>query len=145
MIDIYADIDDAVGSIDEHLVLVESMKGTTQETSTCRDTVQKLSTLKNIRENIDENLTQSKAVADLGFPVGGRGLPRWLRFHKICMSKRKNRVRPPGSANAKCTEYNAEEQGEIPRGDVTSQKWGDKLAAPSRRRYSARNCFTFHV
>ena len=58
-------------------------------------------------------------MADPGFPVGGRGprrggawTPDVATFHKICMSKRKNRDpwggapgAPPGSANGKCTLY----------------------------------------
>ena len=61
-------------------------------------------------------------MADLGFPVGGRGLPRWLRFIKfVCQNERIGCA--PLDPPMQCTEYNAEEQGEIPRGDVTSQKW----------------------
>ena len=44
------------------------------------------------------NKISTSAVADPGFPVGGRGPRRGARtpeaatFHKICMSKRKNWV-----------------------------------------------------
>ena len=51
------------------------------------------------------NIVQQITVADLGFPVGGRGprrvgvdlvggawTPEAATFHKICTSKRKNRV-----------------------------------------------------